>query len=180
MLRLALVVAFIVIAWAIFSQVRKTPATAESSDDQATLSDTPSPILPPSLRIVGTWRYLLNDEESKKRAEAQESLQSGADDPISQAMLNRLDRKLRDSLQVTEASLTITRAEDSESGSWEAIEEGEDNLTFVFASQSRGDLGGTATFEGPNWLALQLHGPARIENLRWQRVKPAQPAAAHP
>lgn len=182
LVRLVLVVVFIGTAWGIFSQVTKQDhdegADRESAQAADALPSTES--LPPSLRIVGTWRYVLNDDESANRTEAQSSIDAGSDDPISRVMLSRLDLRLRDNLEITQTGLTITRGDKTESGSWEAIEEGDDSLTFVFTSGSRGELRAEATFTGGDWLSLDLVTDAATSPLRWRRIKPALPSELMP
>jgi len=165
-------------AWAVFSQVSKddTDRGTETEAEQAAAPTPSTASLPPSLRMVGSWRYILGDAESAKRAEAQGSIDEGSDDPISRVMLRQLDLRLKDTLEVTKNGLTITRGDDTQGGSWEAIEEGDDNLTFVFTRNDQVEVQAQATFTGGDWLSLVLEAEADTESLRWRRVKPALPS----
>jgi hypothetical protein len=176
LIRLVLVIAFMTVAWLIFSQVNRTETDTNDSVEPTAAAQPPTSSLAPALRILGEWRYVLDDDENVRRAEAQKSIDAGADDPISRVMLSQLELSLRDSLKVSQTSLTITRGEKQETGTWEAVEQGSDSLTFVFASESRGSLRAAATFTGGDWMSLGLQTATGTQVLRWKRVKPALPS----
>jgi hypothetical protein len=176
LIRIALVIAFMTVAWLIFSQVNPTEPGADESDEPAEATQPPTSSLAPAVRIVGEWRYVLDDDENLRRTEAQKSIDAGADDSISRVMISQLNLSLRDSLKVGKTSLTITRGEKQETGTWEAVEQGPDSLTLVFESESRGSLRGAATFTGGDWMSLGLQTATGTQVLRWKRVKPALPS----
>ena len=182
LVRLLLVAVFVVTAWAVFSQVHQkdNEGEVEAEATQGAVSKPSTASLPPSLRMVGTWRYILGDAESARRAEAQDSVDAGADDAISRVMLRQLDLRLKDQLEVTQTGLTLTRGDHTESGSWEAIEEGDDNLTFVFTTTDKVEVQAQVTFTGGDWLSLVLGAQEDAETLRWRRVKPALPRVPTP
>ena len=176
LVRLALVIAFVAVAWFIFSQVNHTETDIGESDGRTVATQPPTSSLAPDLRILGEWRYVLDDDENLRRTEAQKSIDSRADDSISRVMISQLDLSLRDSLKVGKTNLTITRGEKQETGSWEAVEEGVDSLTLVFESESRGSLRGAATFTGGDWMSLGLQTTTGTQVVRWKRVNPALPS----
>lgn len=177
LIRGALIVAFVTVAWFIFSQIDSEETDTGEGAELTEAPQPPTSSLATALRIVGEWRYVLDDDETVRRAEAQKSIDGGADDPISRVMISQLDLRLKDHLTVSQTSLTIRRGDNQETGTWEAVEEGPDNLTFVFLSESRGSLRGAATFTGGDWMSLGFETAEGTEELRWKRVKPALPSA---
>lgn len=175
LLKALLLVAFVAAAWFIFSPLGDSGDSEDAPTEEPTEEPTEAPLLPPSLRIVGNWAYVLNDEESARRASAEKALAGGTDDPISRAMIEQLDLQLKDRLAVTGETVALTSGGTLTAWSWEALQEGVDDVTLILSGSGIGESRGKASFEGRDWMSLKLEDKDGSRTLRWRRAEPEAP-----
>ena len=168
--RLALVVLFIGASAAMFSQ-QKPSSTVEEPLSDETLADPPPPApLTLTERLVGSWGYVLNDSETLRREEAESNIKAG-DDPISRAMLAALEEKQSDRLEVSPEGIRLIRNEVSQHWTWTVRAEQESSLALALSGAGEEGTAATATFEGRDWLELQLGLGDTALVSRWRRLR---------
>ena len=140
----------------------------------------PAPLLSPSLRLHGTWGYVLNDLESGRRKAAEEALAQGTDDPISRALIEQIDRSQADRLFVTEDRIRLRRGESEMVWVWQVLQEEEDALLLVLEGTDDTEERGEVHFEGRDWMSLVLGDEGEILEFRWRRISAPGPGSPLP
>jgi len=176
--RLGLVVLFVGVSVAMFSQQKPNSAVEEPLADDTLPESTPHPPLTLTEHFVGSWGYVLNDSETLRREEAESNIKAG-DDPISRAMLAALENKQNDRLEVSPEGLHLVRSGASQHWTWTVSAEQESALVLALSGAAKEESAATATFEGHDWLELQLGLGDTALTSRWRRLR-SNPAAPSP
>lgn len=181
-LKIGLIALFVLAAAWVFRPDSGDDSPAEGGDPEGA-SDEVADLPAPSLRLVGEWAYVLNDEEVEERDDLESRLRADGDDAISRAMLTGLEQRLANRMSVTPTQLSQTVAGQSTDWSWEAIRETDSTVELVLTAGATTSQA-VAELEGMDWVALRITRDEAAEDAvlkqRWRRVKKAKAAVTDP